>query len=149
MDDDLPEALLDAGRALVTVFVRGLAEGRPGVTVVQHRVLVALSDHGPLTIGQVADLLGVDQSTASRHVTSLARLGLAERSRAAHDGRSVAVSLTADGADQVAAVRRARLRRIRAALDDIGPERARAAVDGLEAFSRSVEEDTSGLPDWG
>lgn len=144
MDPELPEALLEAGRGLVTVFLQTLGEGRPGVTLVQQRVLVALSDHGPLTVGDVADLLRVDQSTASRHVSGLAREGLVERRKADHDGRAVEVSLSTDGAAQVAAVRRARLRRIGDALEQLPPQQARAAVEGLRAFARAVEDAVTG-----
>ena len=91
----------------------------------------------------MGELLGVDQSTVSRHVSGLVRAGLVERRRAEHDGRAVEVSLNADGIEQVEAVRRARIRRIAAALDDLPPEQARAAVEGLRAFARAAEDGTA------
>ena len=63
----------------------------------QHRVLVLLDERGALSVNDLADSLGVDQSNASRHCSRLARLGLVTRSRAAHDGRAVMVGLTPAG----------------------------------------------------
>ena len=40
------------------------------MTVAQQRVLVLLEEHSPLTVTQIAELMGVNQSNASRHCSA-------------------------------------------------------------------------------
>ncbi len=101
----LVEALTASSAALVAIAVRSVASGDPEVTVAQHRALVLLDEHGPLTVTALAHPLGVDQSNASRHCSRPARLGLVSRTAAAHDGRVVDVHLTPAGRQQVGSVR--------------------------------------------
>jgi DNA-binding MarR family transcriptional regulator len=60
-------------------------------------LLMALQRRGELRIGQLAELLEVDQSVASRHVSDLEAQGLVERTPDPRDGRSRHVRLAPDG----------------------------------------------------
>jgi DNA-binding MarR family transcriptional regulator len=55
------------------------------------------SPDGAATVGDVARLLGLDQSGASRMVAAAAAAGYVERSRATADGRRSVLLLTATG----------------------------------------------------
>jgi len=68
------------------------------------RALDLLAEHGELRIGELADRLGVDDTTATRLVDRLERLGLAERGSVEGDRRATAVELSADGQELMAGV---------------------------------------------
>ncbi len=137
-DNVAADAVLATSRFLVGIAVRSLQAGSSDVTVAQQRVLVLLEEHGPLTVNQVADLLGVNQSNASRHCHALGELGLVDRHRAAHDGRTVEVRLTVAGNRQVDAVRRARRDEITAVLSRMSGEAMRDMVSGCSAFNEAA-----------
>jgi DNA-binding MarR family transcriptional regulator len=128
------DALMTACGALLAIAIRSVAAGTVELTVAQHRVLVLVESHRELTVNEVADHLGVDQSTASRHCSRLTRLGLVTRTRARHDGRAVDVRLTASGRRQVKAVREARRLEIRQVLDRMSDGSVRQSVRGFTAF---------------
>jgi len=137
---ELAEALVDVGRALLAVAVRTVAATPPGLTVVQHRVLVLLSEEGTLSVGDVARPLGVDQSTASRHCARLEAWGFVLRRRAAHDGRAVDVALTPTGERQVRTVHAARRAQIEAILERMPDAEARATVSALRRFDHAAHD---------
>lgn len=58
---------------------------------------LALLREGGLRVGELADRLGVDETTATRLADRLENAGLAERSRAVDDRRVTVVALTRDG----------------------------------------------------
>jgi DNA-binding MarR family transcriptional regulator len=136
--DRLADAVVDASYALLAIAVRSVSAGVSEVTVVQHRVLVLLQARGTLSVNAVADELGVDQSNASRHCTRLAQLGLVTRTRAAHDGRAVDVSLTDAGRRQVQVVRSARRDEIAQVLADLPDSDVRQVTRSFELFERSA-----------
>jgi DNA-binding MarR family transcriptional regulator len=136
--DELAEALLAASRALVGIAIRGLGAVSPDVTLAQHRVLLLLDEHGELSVNEVADLLGVNQSNASRHTTRLVSLGLVARNPVPHDARAVALRITSAGRRRVDAVRLARLNEIRGVLDGMEIADARPVADALRAFEEAA-----------
>jgi len=68
------------------------------------RALDLLAEHGGLRIGELADRVGVDDTTATRLVDRLEELGLAERHSEEGDRRAIVVALTAEGRELVAGV---------------------------------------------
>ncbi len=72
----------------------GGADLHPG----QDHVLRALAEHGAMTMGELAEALGVRAPTATKAISRLAGQGLVERAAAGADGRVVKVSLTETGA---------------------------------------------------
>ena len=59
--------LLDVSRALVGIAVYSVNAAPVDISVTQYRLLAVVASAGPRTIGEVATLLGVAQSNASRH----------------------------------------------------------------------------------
>ncbi len=137
--DELADSLLAATRSLMAMAIRTVGVGTAPVTVVQHRVLLLLEEHGTLSVNDVAARLGVDQSTASRHCTRLEQLGLVRRTTAAHDRRARDLGLTGAGRSQVLAVREARHRWAEQVLARLSDEDARTAVRGFAVFATAAE----------
>jgi DNA-binding MarR family transcriptional regulator len=67
------------------------------LTFGQLRLLFVLGQSGPVSIGQLADLLGVTDATASEFVDRVERRGLAVRSHRADDRRVVDCRLSDEG----------------------------------------------------
>jgi DNA-binding MarR family transcriptional regulator len=140
VDADLVEAFVSASRALVAVAVRSLAAGDADITLPQHRILVLLAARGPQRISDLATLLGVNGSTATRHCDRLQRRALVQRSRATDDRRAVRVSITDTGARVVGQVNRARHREIAAILRAM-PARSRGPLlVALRSFAEAAGE---------
>jgi DNA-binding MarR family transcriptional regulator len=135
---ELAETMVALGGALLSLAVRTVGQGPVAVTVVQHRVLVSLSEEGTLSVTEIAQRLGVDQSNASRLCARLETLGLLARRRARHDGRAVDVVLTPAGERQVGAVHEARRKAIVAILARMPDDEARSAVVALQRFGEAA-----------
>jgi DNA-binding MarR family transcriptional regulator len=132
------DSLLASARALVAMAIATVDEGPMPVTVVQHRVLLLLEEAGALSVNDVADRLGVNQSNASRHCSRLAEIGLVSRGTVDHDRRSVRLQLTAAGRRQVLAVRDARRRWADAVLARLSAEQATDVVRALTVFAEAA-----------
>jgi DNA-binding MarR family transcriptional regulator len=143
---ELADTMVRVGGALLALAVRTVGEGPVGVTVVQHRALVSLSEEGTLSVTEIAQRLGVDQSNASRLCARLERLGLLARRRARHDGRAVDVALTAAGERQVGAVNEARRNAIGAILARMPDDEARSAVRALQLFGEAARSSRQAEP---
>ncbi len=144
--EDLAEAMLVASRALVGIAVRGVEAAGSDLTLAQHRVLLLLDEHGELSVNDIAGLLGVNQSNASRHATRLTELRLVTRKQAPHDARAVALRLTSRGRDQVRAVREARLDEIRSVLSRMELADVDRVVAALRRFSDAAAVPVSADP---
>ena len=68
------------------------------------RALELLAQHDGLRIGELADRVGVDDTTATRLVDRLEELGLAERHGEDADRRATTVELTDEGSELVSGV---------------------------------------------
>lgn len=138
--DDLADAFLTASRALIGLAVRSIEAAPVDVTVAQHRVLVLLAARGDLTIGDLADGLGVNPSNATRYCDRLQRLGLVHRARSVEDGRMVQVGLTQEGQALVAAVTERRRQEVAQVLERMTGPDAMRVVAALRAFNRAAGE---------
>jgi DNA-binding MarR family transcriptional regulator len=63
----------------------------------QEFLLAALDVHGPVAVGDLADLLGVEQPTVTKMLRRMGPTGWVERHTDPEDGRRVLVELTATG----------------------------------------------------
>jgi DNA-binding MarR family transcriptional regulator len=89
------------------------------------RALDFLAAHGALRVGELADRLAVDDTTATRLVDRLEELGVAERRSEPGDRRATVVGLTPAGEELVAGVASQRQRFFREVLGALEPaERA-------------------------
>lgn len=140
VDGYLVEAFLTASRVLVAVAARSLAAGNAEITLAQHRALVVLASRGPQRIADLAELLGVNSSNATRNCDRLQRRGLVRRDRDIDDRRAVRVSLTQDGAHLVQQITTARKAEISLILGAM-PEHARGPLlTALRAFTDAAGE---------
>jgi DNA-binding MarR family transcriptional regulator len=106
----------------------------------QYPFLAAIDQLGPLTIGELADAIGITQPGATRTVAQLVELRMLESEQAPDDQRRRIVSLTKEGKRLVATAKRDVWPRIREAVADLcadldGPllDQLAAIEDGLAA----------------
>jgi DNA-binding MarR family transcriptional regulator len=140
------DSLLASARALMAMAISTVDHGPVPVTVVQHRVLLLLEEAGSLSVNEVADRLGVNQSNASRHCSRLVSLGLVDRSPVDHDRRSVRLRLAPAGRRQVLAVRAARRRWAETVLARLTEEQADDVVRALAVFAEAAAEVETAVP---
>lgn len=133
--EELVDAVLSASRALVAVAARSLGDVAEEVTLAQYRVLVELAARGAQSIADLAALLGVGPSTATRMCDRLVRKGLISRRRSTSDRRSVRVSLAHEGKDLVSQVTQRRRVELSAILTRLAVEDRQLVLDALRAFT--------------
>jgi MarR family transcriptional regulator, organic hydroperoxide resistance regulator len=95
LDKQLCLAVQTASRAIGAVYRRVLAD--LDLTYPQYLVLMALWEHGELSVKRMGELLRLDSGTLSPLLKRLDTAGLVRRDRSADDERSVVVGLTAKG----------------------------------------------------
>ncbi len=130
------EELLDAALRVQQELMRAFhAAADPAwlhldLTLGQLKALFVLAD-AALTVGQVADLMGLSKPTASLLIDRLVQLGLVTRTEDPDDRRRTRVRVTADGHARVTGLRQGGEDRWRALLDQLSP-------DDLAAWTRVV-----------
>lgn len=134
-DDQLVDAVLGASRALVAVAARSLGDLAEDVTLAQYRVLVELAARGPQRVAELASVLRVERSTATRMCDRLVRKRLIHRRRNSRDRRAVQVALTAGGRSVVDRVTRRRREEITRILERLVPRDRAAVLRALRAFA--------------
>ena len=96
LDNQLCFALYAASLAMTKVY-RPLLKPL-GLTYPQYIVMLALWEHGELSVGALGERVALDSGTLVPLVRKLVAQGLVERLRSAADDRSVLISLTPAGA---------------------------------------------------
>jgi MarR family 2-MHQ and catechol resistance regulon transcriptional repressor len=91
------------------------------VSVAQCHALEALVESGPLTLGELAERLYVDKSTASRIVDALERKGYLARAAHPVDARALRLSATSGGWRLVRRIRASLVEESKAVLGDLSP----------------------------
>ena len=137
---DVVTAILTASRVLVGVSARSLADVEDTVTLTQFRTLVVLNSHGMINLNRLADLLGVNSSTAMRMIDRLLAAALVTRQDNPANRREVLLNLTDQGRELVQRVsdtRRAEIARIVKAMP--ASERSEM-VNALRAFADAAGE---------
>jgi DNA-binding MarR family transcriptional regulator len=109
--DELSQCWRELGRTLTSRrLLASLHEGLPSkLTPSKLHALDVLSEHGALRIGELADRLGLDETTATRLVDRLEANGIAARQGDVGDRRATVVSLTPSGEELVAGLNARRL----------------------------------------
>ena len=118
---------LDDIEADVQALGRLMPKGPPDwahhdLTFGQLRLLFVLGRSGPVSIGQLADMLGVTDATASEFVDRVERRGLATRSHRADDRRVVDCKLSDEGVRLLAEIAGGRRKAMRQVLAVLTPE---------------------------
>lgn len=107
--DQLDDVLLEVRHLFRSPDFRRLVLRSVEVELSTLRLLRAVERHASdPSVGDVADTLGIDQSTASRQVEQAVKTGYLARQRSADDARRSQLTLTADGAAVLAEANRSR-----------------------------------------
>jgi DNA-binding MarR family transcriptional regulator len=139
--DDQVEAILAAYPTLHAAWRRrGVQDQATGRRVSNHQagILEQLDPAAPITVGELAQRLGVTPATISIQLARLVRLRLVVREADPGDGRRVRIRLSEAGA------RMRNLRslldpdRVRAALSRLPDSEREAAIDGLRALAAAA-----------
>lgn len=135
LDNQLCFSLYAASRALTGLYRELL--GELGLTYPQYLVMLALWEHGTLSVKGLSRVLHLDSGTLSPLLRRLEGAGAITRTRSAADERVVEIGLT----DHGAAMRERALgvpeRLIGAS--GLSAERARDLITTLDELTRSVE----------
>ena len=127
-------------------WVQGCAPNET-LSYIRLRLLHALQCHGEQTMSQLATRLGITQRRITALVDALESDGLVARKPHPNDGRSVIVSLSAFGRDQVDANWQERQAEIRTVFGDLTNKQQKqllAATTALNAAMRQHVDDRSG-----
>lgn len=141
--DAVTRAVLTASRALVAVSARSLAAVEEKVTLPQFRLLVVLSVHGAASLTAVAEVLGVNPSTAMRMTDRLIASGFAERKLNPGNRRETRLRLTDAGRRLVDEATARRRQEITAIVERMDPRKGAALVEALTAFAEAAHEPTA------
>jgi DNA-binding MarR family transcriptional regulator len=142
-EDDV-EAAMAASRALLGVVVRSMGHALEKVTLPQYRILVVLSSNGPMRSGDLAEQIGVHQSTLTRTADRLVAGGWVRRETSSESRREVLIDLTRTGRALVAEGMAHRRREIEAILGSADERSRKAILRGFKAFARAAGEPDAG-----
>ncbi len=110
-----------------------------GVLAPRHLgAFAVISMEGPISVSELAAREGFALSTTSLLVTQLAEVGLVERHEDDQDRRRTVVSIAPKYRRVSEAVLETKLAPLRRAVARMGPQRARALVEGLEMVAEEV-----------
>jgi DNA-binding MarR family transcriptional regulator len=91
------------------------------VSVTQSHAVQTLTREGPMTLGDLANRLYLEKSTASRVVDALERKGYVERAPHPDDGRALRLSATVAGRRLVEKIRASLVAEAREVISDLSP----------------------------
>jgi DNA-binding MarR family transcriptional regulator len=131
-----------AARQITNRLDAGLAAS--GLTSTQFDLMCLIAAATDDTLGGLAERAGLNQSTMSRNVDSLAREGLVEVAMVVEDRRRRAVWLTESGARKLAAAMPLWRATHNALASELGPRRSRHFADTTAALVAS-DLDNGGL----
>lgn len=143
MTDDLPDVDFELSRLLRRQRVRALkraAEMHPSLDFTSYLVLIAIYDGGGVRGTELAETFAVHKSTISRSITTLERLGLAERLADPRDGRAQLLKASSKAATRIEEIR-ARGHQLITEMLSGWTEREQAAfAAGLARFNDTAEQ---------
>jgi DNA-binding MarR family transcriptional regulator len=115
----VPETAEDAVMSLMMALGRRLRQRQPGdeLDYSAFPILKLLTHQGPMRLSALAQVLGLDASTVSRHARQLEDRGLLERTGDPDDGRASRVAVSEDGTASLARAFDTRRRMVGSALD--------------------------------
>jgi DNA-binding MarR family transcriptional regulator len=114
------------------------------VSHAQMELLVELSEHGPMSAGELAQAAQLTPATVTQMLDHLAASGHVQRTRSDSDRRVVVSRLTPQGERRVAAKRRLWQQRWQGTLADVGVEELRVATRVLDRLSAVFEDAPEG-----
>lgn len=108
---------------------------RDGITPTRLAGLIALSKHGPLRPGELAERLHITAASVSRLVDVLIDGGWAQRAPDPHDGRASLVSLSTQGTASLEKLRREGTGALAAGIRDLTDDQRDALAAALPVLS--------------
>ncbi len=108
------------------------------LSMAQLKILFILATENPISIGQVAEKLGIGFPTASYQVDKVVQAGLVRRAEDASDRRRTLAFLTPTGEELVQRLGRGRKERLREWLDRLAPAERASLLVGLKAMARAA-----------
>jgi DNA-binding MarR family transcriptional regulator len=143
--DVITDALLTASRLLVAISAHSIAQVDETITIPQFRVLVILSDRGPVNLATLAGVLGVQPSAAGRMVDRLVGTGLIDRQPHPNSRREMLAALTSRGRQVVRKVTSNRRVDIARIVERMPPSERQGLVRALNAFAAAGGEPAPSL----
>ena len=128
--------LLRRSRAISTRLAGQL---HPDLDGAAYGLLALLEDAGPLRASDLVLRLGLDKSTVSRQIGTLAELGLVDRAADPADGRAQVLTPSAEGSARLAEIRNVRRARWEADLSGWPDEDVAALAELLSRLNRLCE----------
>ncbi len=107
-------------------------------TPAQCHALIELSAHGQLSTGELAELLEVDKSTASRTLKPLLQQGLLSTEADPADQRIKPLRLTDAGRDQLRAIHTVADEQVRQALCLLSDDERELVLSGISLYERAL-----------
>lgn len=137
--EDLVRSLYRLGLVQRAIARHALAElGSQGFTA-----LAIVKVHGPVRIGEVARLLSVDLSVASRQIASLVTAGHVRREADPDDRRALRVSITASGSKVLSESHRRMVAAFDEVLGDWPDDEVSALAAGLDRLRQDFAPGTA------
>lgn len=137
--DELAGHLNGIIRALLVAGRRGApAEGRIPFNPLYFNILRVLKSDGPCRPSQVAEFLAVPRTTMSTAVKALTRKGLIIASKDQADGRAIALSLSDEGKEVLAAILRQDKRNSQAMLAALDSDEREAFVKAIGKIADKI-----------
>jgi DNA-binding MarR family transcriptional regulator len=141
--DHMLDQVLDGARVIAGVIASSLAEVEEHVTLPQLRVLVVAAERDALSLSEVAALLGVHASNATRLCDRLVQAKLMNRTDDPTDRRQLRLTVTAAGRRLVDAVLSHRRETLRSLLEDLPPRSQSAVARAMATLARISPERTN------
>lgn len=116
----------------------------PSLTMAQLRALMTLADSGHLTVGQLAERLGIGMPAASSIVDRLVEEGLADRHQDPDDRRRIVVHPTERGSNRIDTMRQGPKEILENLVRRLNPGELGHVLVALRALARVAEEMQTG-----
>lgn len=137
--DDEVEAVLDACRVLVAITARSMAATSEVTDLLHLRALVVLWSRPSLSLGELADAVGIHLTRASRLCDRLVTRGLVDRADDPVNRRQLVLRLTPAGHEVVQHVMHERAEEIRPILARMSATGRASLVSSLGEFARAAD----------
>lgn len=141
------DAVLEGAKVVSGIIARSLTEAEASVTLPQLRVLVVTGDRSVLGMAEVAELLAVHPSNATRLVDRLVQAGLLDRRDDPLDRRQLRLTLTDAGTQLVKTVLDHRRQAFRRLLSNVSSD-AQAAIGAAMLTVASTEKNQTDEQTW-
>jgi DNA-binding MarR family transcriptional regulator len=144
IEEQLVDIILSNQMELIKVLQRSIVPRwlHLDISPAQIRVLFVLAHTGPVTMGTIAEKLGVGLPTASHLVEKLVRAQLVNRNEDPTDRRHMLVQLTTQGDELIGHLQRDRQALLRSWLSKLTQEELIALNQGLQALVKVAQTST-------